>query len=77
MARDGEHFFMCVWPFEFLVLRKFCLVHFLIDSLILVEFSFLSSLYIQVISALSDVASNIFSHSMGGLFSIETISFVV
>jgi hypothetical protein len=25
MARDGEHIFMCFWPFEFLLLRKFCL----------------------------------------------------
>jgi hypothetical protein len=27
MASDGEHFFMCFWPFEFLLLRNFCLVH--------------------------------------------------
>jgi hypothetical protein len=26
MARDGEHFFMFFLPFEFLLLRKFCLV---------------------------------------------------
>jgi hypothetical protein len=26
MARDGEHFFMCFWLFEFLPLKKFCLV---------------------------------------------------
>jgi hypothetical protein len=26
MVRDGEHFFMCFLPFEFLLLRKFCLV---------------------------------------------------
>jgi hypothetical protein len=25
-ARDGEHFFMCFWPFGFLPLKKFCLV---------------------------------------------------
>jgi hypothetical protein len=25
IARDDEHFFMCFWPFEFLLLRKFCL----------------------------------------------------
>jgi hypothetical protein len=36
----------------------------------------LSSLYILVIGPLSDVQlANIFSHSVGGLFSIETISF--
>jgi hypothetical protein len=59
IARDSEHFFSCVfWPFEFLLLRNFCLVHlpiFFIGSLILGEFSFLSSLYILVISPLSDV----------------------
>jgi hypothetical protein len=26
MARDGEHFFKCFWPLEFLLLKKFCLV---------------------------------------------------
>jgi hypothetical protein len=26
MARDGEHFFMCFWPFGCLPLKKFCLV---------------------------------------------------
>jgi hypothetical protein len=26
MARDGEQFFMCFWPFGFLLLQKFCLV---------------------------------------------------
>jgi hypothetical protein len=27
MARDGEHFSCVFWPFEFLLLKKFCLVH--------------------------------------------------
>jgi hypothetical protein len=26
MARDGEHFSCVFWPFEFLLLKKFCLV---------------------------------------------------
>jgi hypothetical protein len=26
MARDGEHFFMCVWPFGLLPLKKFYLL---------------------------------------------------
>jgi hypothetical protein len=30
MGRDGEHFFICFWPFQFLLLRKFCLVQLLI-----------------------------------------------
>jgi hypothetical protein len=34
IARDGEHFFMCFWPFEFLLLRKFCLVHLPISLLV-------------------------------------------
>jgi hypothetical protein len=52
--------------------------HFFICSLILGELSFLSSLYILVISPLSDVElANIFCHSVGGLFSLETIPFVV
>jgi hypothetical protein len=43
--------------------------------MILGEFSFLSSLYILVISPLSEVQlANIFSHSVGALFSLETIS---
>jgi hypothetical protein len=46
--------------------------------MILGEFSFLSSLYILVICPLSHVQlANILSHSVGGLFSLETISFVV
>jgi hypothetical protein len=52
--------------------------HFFIGSLILGEFSFFSPLYILVISPLSDVyLANIFSYSVGVLFSLETISFVV
>jgi hypothetical protein len=55
IARDGEHFLMCflaVWisSFEKLLFSSFA--HFLISSLILGEFSFLSSLYILVISLL-------------------------
>jgi hypothetical protein len=34
IARDGEHFFMCFWPFEFLLLRKFCLVDLPISLLV-------------------------------------------
>jgi hypothetical protein len=67
MARDGEHFFMCflvilIFSFEKVLFSS--VVHFFIGSLILGEFSFLSSLYILVISPLSDVQlANIFSHS--------------
>jgi hypothetical protein len=58
MARDGEHFFMCflaIWISSFEKVLFSSLDHFLIGSLILGEFSFLSSLYILVISPLSDV----------------------
>jgi hypothetical protein len=46
--------------------------------LILGEFGFLSSLYILVISPLPDVyLAEIFYRSVGGLFNLEVISFVV
>jgi hypothetical protein len=34
IVRDGEHFFHVFWPFEFLLLRKFCLVHLPISLLV-------------------------------------------
>jgi hypothetical protein len=55
MSRDGKQFFMCFfWPFGFLSLKNFYFVQLPI-SLILREFSVLSSLYILVISPLSDI----------------------
>jgi hypothetical protein len=58
MARDGEHFFMCflaIWISSFKKVLFSSVVHFFIGSLICGEFSFLSLLYILVISPLSDV----------------------
>jgi hypothetical protein len=58
MARDGEHFSMCflaVWISSFEKVLFSSVTHFFIGSLILGEFSFLSSLCILVISPLSDV----------------------
>jgi hypothetical protein len=58
MARDGEHFFMCflaIWISSFKKVLFSSVAHFFIGSLILREFSFLSSLYILVISPLSYV----------------------
>jgi type IV secretory pathway TrbL component len=58
MARDGEHFFMCflvTWISSFEKVLFSSVAHCFIGSLILGEFSFLSSLYILVISPLSDI----------------------
>jgi type IV secretory pathway TrbL component len=58
MARDGEHFFMCfldIWISSFEKVLFSSVAHFFIGSLFFGEFSFLSSLYILVVSPLSDV----------------------
>jgi hypothetical protein len=34
MARDGENFVICFWGFEFLLLKKFCLVQLPISILV-------------------------------------------
>jgi hypothetical protein len=57
MVRNGEHFFMCflaIWTSSFEKVLFGSVGHFFIGSLIFGEFSFLSSLYIVVISPLSD-----------------------
>jgi hypothetical protein len=58
MARDGKNLFMCflaIWTSSFKEVLFSSVAHFFNGSLILGEFSFLSSLYILVISPLSDV----------------------
>jgi hypothetical protein len=58
MAKDGEYFFMCflaIWISFFEKVVCSSVAHFFIGSLILGEFSFLNSLYILVISPLSNV----------------------
>jgi hypothetical protein len=58
MARDGKHFFMCflvIWTSSFEKVLFSSVAHFFIGSLIFGEFRFLNSLYILVISPLSDV----------------------
>jgi hypothetical protein len=57
MARDDEHFSMCFLAIWISSLGKvlFSSVSHFIGSLIFGKFSFLSSLYILVISPLSDV----------------------
>jgi hypothetical protein len=58
MARDSEHFFMCflaIWISSFEKVLLSSVAHFCIGSLIWGELSFLSFLYILVISPLSDI----------------------
>jgi hypothetical protein len=70
--------FLAFWISYFEKVLFSSIAHFFIGSLILGEFSFLSSFYFLVISPLSNVyLANIFSHSVGGTFNLETISFIV
>jgi hypothetical protein len=58
MARDVEHFCMCfwaIWTFSFEKVLFSSVACNFIGSLILGEFSFLSSLYTLVISPFSDL----------------------
>jgi hypothetical protein len=83
MARDGEHFFsffffLPIWTSSFEKVLFSSVAHFFIVSLIWGKFSFLSSVYILVISPLSDVElAKIFYHSVGYCFNLESISSVV
>jgi hypothetical protein len=79
-ARDGEHFFMCflaIWISSFEKVLFSSVVHFFIVSLILGDFSFLSSPVYSGYQSFDVELLNVFFHSVGGLFSLQTISFVV
>jgi hypothetical protein len=80
MARDGVHFFMVflvIWISSFEKVLFNSVAHFFIGSVSFEEFSFLSSLFILVISSLIYSYQRFFNHSVGGLFHVETICFVV
>jgi hypothetical protein len=58
MARDGEHFFMyflAIWTSSFDKVLFSSVAYFFIVSSILGEFSFVSSLYVLVLSPSSEI----------------------
>jgi hypothetical protein len=81
MAKDSEHFFLCflaIWIFSLEKVLFSSVLYFFIGSFILGKFTFLSSLYILIISPFCDVyLANIFSHFVASVYNLKTISFVV
>ena len=79
MTSDIEHLFMSIGHLYFLFGEESIKVPcpFLIGWFVFLVLSFVSSLYILDINPLSDVFTNMFSHSVGCLFILLTISFAV
>jgi hypothetical protein len=81
MIKDVEHFFRCFSVLRYSSVENSlfsAVAHFIMGLFEFLESSFLSSLYILDISLLSDLGlvKNL-SHSVGGLFVLLTVSFVL
>ena len=81
MASDAEHSFICLWALCMSSLEK-CLfksfAHFLIELVVFLEWSRVSSLYILEIRPLSQVSlANMFSHTVGSLFILMLFSLAI
>ena len=76
MISDIDLLDICISPLEKCLFKSFA--HFLLDYVLFVLLNCMSSLYILVISTLSDTLfMNIFSHSIGCLFNLLTVSFAI